>query len=75
MEKLRSFQCFVRRFADGYNTMDSKRHGFCIDTDQAYCEMQEANRIIEDFSAGKYALYTILFLVEIALCFAIIHYI
>ena len=41
-----------------------------MDTEQAYAKMQEANRIIEDFPIGKYALYTILFLVEIALCFA-----
>lgn len=31
--------------------------------------MQEANRIIEDFSVGQFAVYTSLFLVEIALCF------
>jgi hypothetical protein len=31
--------------------------------------MQEANRIIEDFSLEKYALFSILFLIEIALCF------
>ncbi len=31
--------------------------------------MKEANRIIEDFSLEKYAIYTVLFLVEIALCF------
>ena len=42
-----------------------------MDPEQAYAKMQEANRIIEDFPVGKYAVYTILFLVEIALCFAI----
>ena len=31
--------------------------------------MEEANRIIEDFSFEKYAIYMLLFLVEIALCF------
>ncbi len=43
-----------------------------MDTEHAYDKMQEANRIIEDFPVGKYALYTILFLVEIAICFAIV---
>jgi len=75
MEKLGSCQRLVLRFADGCNTMDLKRRVFFIDTEQAYCEMQKANRIIEDFPIEKYALYTILFLAEIALCFAIIHYI
>jgi len=46
-----------------------------MDTEQAYGEMEEANRIIEDFPVGRYALYTMLFLGEIAICFAIIHYI
>ena len=40
-----------------------------MDTDKAYSRMQEANRIIEDFSMGKYALYSLLFLAEIAACF------
>jgi hypothetical protein len=31
--------------------------------------MQEANRIIEDFSYKKYATYIVLFAIEIALCF------
>ncbi len=44
-----------------------------MNTDYAYGKMQESNRIIEDFPIGKYALYTILFLVEIAICFAIIY--
>jgi hypothetical protein len=42
-----------------------------MDTEKAYARMQEANRIIEDFPVGKYALLTVLFLVEIAICFAI----
>ncbi len=33
--------------------------------------MEEANRIIEDFPARKYAFYIAVFAVEIALCFAI----
>ncbi|MCE5242525.1 MAG: hypothetical protein ABFD98_16130 [Syntrophobacteraceae bacterium] len=40
-----------------------------METSAANQVMQEANRIIEDFSVGRYALYTILFLVEIAVCF------
>ncbi len=44
-----------------------------MDTEQAYARMQEANRIIEDFPIGKYALLTVLFLAEIAICFAIIY--
>ena len=44
-----------------------------MDTEKAYARMQEANRIIEDFPVGKYALLTVLFLVEIAICFAIIY--
>lgn len=44
-----------------------------MDTEQAYGKMEEANRIIEDFSTGRYALYTVLFLVEIAICFAIVY--
>jgi len=31
--------------------------------------MEEANRIIEDFSIQKYGLYITLYLVEIGLCF------
>ncbi len=31
-----------------------------MDTEQAYGKMQEANRIIEDFPIGKYALYTVI---------------
>ena len=31
--------------------------------------MEEANKIIEEFPTGKYVLYTVLFLIEIALCF------
>jgi hypothetical protein len=46
-----------------------------MDTAQAYDKMQEANRIIEDFPFGKYALYAILYLSEIALCFAIVRFI
>jgi len=33
--------------------------------------MEEANRILEDFPAKKYAFYVVVFAVEIALCFAI----
>ncbi len=42
-------------------------------TEQALDTMAEANRIIEDFPIGKYALYTILFLIEIAICFAVVY--
>ncbi|MCE5335745.1 MAG: hypothetical protein LLG06_14275 [Desulfobacteraceae bacterium] len=42
-----------------------------MDTTQAYGRMEEANRIIEDFPVRKYALYTVLFLLEIAACFGI----
>jgi len=42
-----------------------------MSTENAYSKMQEANRIVEDFPAGKYALYAVLFLVEIAICFGI----
>jgi hypothetical protein len=42
-----------------------------VNTEQAYAKMDEANRIIEDFPMGKYAIYTILFLTEVALCFVI----
>lgn len=31
--------------------------------------MQDANKIIEDFSIEKYAIYTVIFLIEVALCF------
>jgi len=31
--------------------------------------MEEANRIIEDFSLNKFVVFTILFLIEIAACF------
>ena len=55
--------------------MDFKRQVFCMDTEQAYGRMQEANRIIEDFPIGKYAFYAVLYLAEIALCFAIVHFI
>jgi hypothetical protein len=40
-----------------------------IDTTDAIREMEEANRIIEDFPTAKYGFYALLFLVEIALCF------
>ena len=40
-------------------------------TEQAYGKMQEANRIIEDFPIGKYALNMVIFFAEIAICFAI----
>ncbi len=44
-----------------------------MNTELAYKKMQQANRIIEDFPVGKYALYTVLFLAEIAICFAIVY--
>ncbi len=53
--------------------IDFFKAGFLMDTAQAYDKMQEANRIVEDFPVGRYALFTILFLVEIAICFAIIY--
>jgi hypothetical protein len=31
--------------------------------------MEQANKIIEDFSTQKYVLYTVIFLIEVALCF------
>ncbi len=31
--------------------------------------MEEANKIIEDFSVEKYTIYAVLFLLEIAICF------
>lgn len=31
--------------------------------------MEEANKIIEDFTVGQFAVYITLFLVEIGLCF------
>ncbi len=31
--------------------------------------MGRANKIIEDFSVAKFALYTTLFLIEVGLCF------
>ncbi len=43
-----------------------------MDTNQAYEKMEEANRIIEDFTVRKYALYTVLFLLEVAACFGIV---
>lgn len=42
-----------------------------MDTVEANRIMEEANRIIEDFSVSKYALYLFLFTVQIALCFAV----
>ncbi len=44
-----------------------------MDTDKAYSTMREANRIIEDFPIGKYALYSLLYLAEIAACFAVVY--
>lgn len=44
-----------------------------MDTAKAYGTMEEANRIIEDIPVRKYALYTILFLLEIAACFGIVY--
>ncbi len=45
-----------------------------MDTDKAYSRMQEANRIIEDFPMGKYGLYSLLYLAEIAACFAVVYW-
>lgn len=44
----------------------------CTSTEQATKTMQEANRIVEDFSTNKYAIYTVLFLIEIAICFYVL---
>lgn len=44
-----------------------------MNTEQAYDSMAEANRIIEDFSMGKHAFYTMVFLFEIAACFAVFY--
>jgi hypothetical protein len=44
-----------------------------MDTEQAYGKMEEANRIIEDFPIGKYALNMVIFFTEIAICFGIIY--
>jgi hypothetical protein len=52
---------------------DSRKADFQMDTAQAYGTMEEANRIIEDFPVKKYALYTLLFLLEIAVCFGILY--
>jgi hypothetical protein len=43
-----------------------------MDTPEAIREMEEANRIIEDFPTTKYGIYAVLFLLEIALCFWIV---
>ena len=42
-----------------------------MNTAEANNVMQEANRIIEDFSPERFILYTLLFLVEIGFCFLI----
>ncbi len=44
-----------------------------MNTEQAYKTMAESNRIIEDFSIGKYALFTLVFLLEITICFALLY--
>ncbi len=44
-----------------------------MDTDKAYGTMEEANRIFEDMPVRKYAIYSILFLLEIAACFGIVY--
>ena len=44
-----------------------------MNTEQAYGKMQEANRIIEDFPIGKYALNMVIFFAEIAICFGIVY--
>ncbi len=41
-------------------------------TEQATMVMQESNRIIEDFTVSKYAIYTVLYLIEIGLCFYVL---
>ncbi|NLI34508.1 MAG: hypothetical protein GX422_17250 [Deltaproteobacteria bacterium] len=33
--------------------------------------MEEANRILEDFSISQFTLFTLIFLIEIAVCFFI----
>ncbi|SPF33895.1 hypothetical protein SBDP1_1170003 [Syntrophobacter sp. SbD1] len=71
--------CYLRQAALSANRIGRKadiifmRQDFWMDTEHAYDKMKASNRIIQDFPIGKYALYTILFLVEIAICFAIVH--
>jgi hypothetical protein len=36
---------------------------------EALKTMEEANRIIEDFTPGQFALYTFVYGIQIALCF------
>ncbi len=48
--------------------------GLRMNTVEANEVMQEANRIIEDFPVQKFVLYTVLFIVEIGLCFALFKY-
>lgn len=40
-----------------------------MESSKALEVMEEANRIVEDFSLNKFVLFTILFLLEIAACF------
>ncbi|HTY21720.1 MAG TPA: hypothetical protein VMC85_01220 [Desulfomonilaceae bacterium] len=40
-----------------------------IDPPEAIEVMEEANRIIQDFSTLKQGLYAVLFIAEVALCF------
>jgi hypothetical protein len=40
-------------------------------TRKAMDVMQEANHIFQDFPVSKYAIYTLFFLVQVALCFYI----
>ncbi|MFP5212111.1 MAG: hypothetical protein ACLGPL_01905 [Acidobacteriota bacterium] len=40
-----------------------------MNTAEANQVMQEANKIIEDFSVRQYAVYTLFYGIQIALCF------
>ena len=40
-----------------------------MEPSQATYVMEEANKILEDFSTHKYILYAAIFTVEIAICF------
>lgn len=40
-----------------------------MESSKALEVMEEANRIVEDFSLNKFVLFTILFLLEIVACF------
>lgn len=61
------------RSIQSYTLIPIREVWFSMSTEQAYRAMEEANHIIEDFSVGRYALYTLAFLTEIALCFALLY--